>query len=674
MGVVHYPHLFEPIRIGKTLFRNRIFAAPNGCQYQYYGGVPSDEGIAFYERKALGGFAAVTIGECIVDSKTGQAHSYQLLLDNPLALPPMSAMAAAISRHGTVASVQLQHCGMFSHLVYEKGGQLLGPVDIAIPDIHNTNNDGHEVTPSPDGLRHVRAMTEEEIEQLIRSFGKAAAFVKQCGFGMVMIHAGHGWGLAQFISKNINTRKDRWGGESLENRMRLPLAVIESVRKAVGPGFPIEVRISGAECLENGFIAGNGYDIEEGIAIAKMLDGHADIIHVSAGHHESAYAASVTHPGMFQEDGCNVKYAAEIKKHVKTPVATVGALVDPAFMEEIIASGKADIVNLGRESLADPDLPLKARMGKDEDIDRCMRCCACFSNSTRTRRRACAINPVIGHELEEKAGFPAPKPKKVLVAGGGIAGMEAALTAARRGHKVILCERSDELGGVLKCEKLVPFKKRLDEYIKRQARRVREEGVEIRLNTPVTKELAEQIAPDAIIAALGSAPVKPPIPGIDRDNVFGAEYIYTHPESAGSRIVILGAGLVGIELGIFLAGEGKEITLLEMLPSMNDGGNMVHMNNLRLQIEEKKLQVHLSTRAVSIQEDGVLAEGISGEMLFPADTVIYAVGQRSCSDEALLLRDCAPEFRMVGDCIAARNILAATTEAYNAARDIGRIL
>ena len=667
MSLETYPHLFEPIRVGKTIFRNRIFAAPNGCQYLDHRNAPSAEGVAFYERKALGGFAAVTLGECIVDSRTGQAHAYQILVDEPRSLPAMTAMASAISRHGAVASVQLQHCGIYSHLVYERGGQLLGPVDAAIPDVHTTNNDGHEVAPSPDGLRHVRGMTEEEIEELIRAFGKAAAFVKQCGFGMVMIHAGHGWGLAQFISKAVNTRRDRWGGPDLENRMRLPLAVIDSVRKAVGPGFPIEVRISGAECTDT------GYDLDEGVAIAKMLDGRADIIHVSAGHHESTYATTVTHPGMFQEDGCNVKYAAEIKKHVSAPVATVGALVDPAFMEEIIASGKADIVNLGRASLADPDLPLKARLGKDEDIDRCMRCCACFANSTRTRRRACAINPAAGHELEERYSLPPAAKKRLLVAGGGIAGMEAALTAARRGHRVILCEASGELGGVLKCEALVPFKKRLGEYLSRQARRVAETGVEIRLHTKVTPELARSLKPDAIVAALGARPVKPAIPGIDGPGVFGAEDAYVRPEAAGRRVLILGGGLVGIELGIFLAGLGREVTLMEMMPELNDGGNMVHMNSLRTQIRVRKIRVALSTRALEIRPEGVEAEEGGVRRFFPADTVIYAVGQRSLSEEALALADCAPEFAMAGDCLSPRNIMAAVSEAYNAARDIGRL-
>ena len=667
MSIEKFPHLFAPLKVGSVIFRNRIFSAPNGCQYLDYGNVPSAAGAAFYERKAMGGAAAVTLGECIVDSSTGQAHAYQILLDNPQALPPLASAALAINRHGAVASIQLQHCGMYSHLVYERGAQLLGPVDMTVPDVHHTNNDGHEAPRSPDGLRHVRGMTEEEIEKLIRDFGKAAALVKQAGFGMVQLHMGHGWGLAQFLSPTVNTRKDRWGGPDLENRMRLPLAVIESVRKAVGPGFPIEVRISGAECTDT------GYDLDEGIAIAKALDGKADIIHVSAGHHESDYATTITHPGMFFEDGCNVKYAAEIKKHVQAPVATVGALTDPAFMEEIIASGKADIVNLGRQMLADPDLPLKARLGREDDIDRCMRCCACFSNSTRTRRRACAINPEIGRELEEKSWRPPAAKKRVLVAGGGVAGMEAALTAARRGHAVILCEASGRLGGVLNCEEAVPFKARLAEYLLRQARRVAAAGVDIRLNTPVTPALAEELKPGVIIAALGARPVKPRIPGIDGKNVFGAEYAYTHPGETGKRVVILGGGLVGIELGIYLAGMGREITLVEMLPDLNDGGNMVHMNSLRMQIAEKGIRTSLSTRAKEIRPDGVLGEKDGAEIFFPADTVIYAVGQKPLSEEALALNACAPEFYAVGDCLGAKNILAATSAAYQAGIDIGRI-
>jgi 2,4-dienoyl-CoA reductase-like NADH-dependent reductase (Old Yellow Enzyme family)/NADPH-dependent 2,4-dienoyl-CoA reductase/sulfur reductase-like enzyme len=666
MNKFKYPNLFTPIRLGNTHFMNRLFAAPTGCLDLSHGGIPTPSAVAYYERKALGGAAAVTIGDCIVDTKTGQITAYQVCIDNPLALPQLSSMAGAISRHGAVASVELQHGGMYSHLVYEQGRPLLGPVDRLIPDEHAVNNDGHETAAAADGFRQIRAMTEEEILKLAEAFGKAAGFAKQCGFGMVMIHAAHGWGLAQFLSPHLNTRKDRWGG-SFENRMRLPLAAVQSVRRYVGPGFPIEVRISGAECTET------GYDIEEGVKIAKALDGHVDLIHVSAGHHESLHATAITHPSMFLPDGCNVKYAAEVKKHVKTPVATVGALTDPALMEEIVASGRADVVQIARGLLADPDLPMKARMGLDDDIDTCMRCYACLSNSTRTRRRACAINPEIGHEKESLNVIRLDKKKRVLIAGGGAAGMQAALTAARNGHEVILCEKNSELGGVLNCEKNVPFKARLGEYLKRQAARVYAAGVDVRLGAPVTEDVARGAAPDVVIAALGARPVRPDIPGINGANVQCAEDVYLNPGLAGGRVLILGGGLVGTELAVFLAGMGRDVTILELLPALNDGGNMVHFNALRIEIERLGIALALGTAAEEIGSTGVAGRNAEGRTFYAADTVIVAVGRKPLWDEADALRFCAPEFHQIGDCRAPRNILQATTEAYNAARFIGRL-
>ena len=666
MNCFKYPHLFEPIRLGHTVFQNRIFAAPTGCMDLSLGGVPTPSAVAYYERKALGGAAAVTIGDCIVDTKTGQITSYQVCLDNPLGLPQLSAMAEAISRHGAVASVELQHGGMFSHLVYEQGRPLLGPVDQRIPDNHAINNDGHEAKASEDGFRHIHAMTEEQILEYIEAFAKGAAFAKQCGFGMAMIHAAHGWGLAQFLSPHLNTRTDRWGG-SFENRMRLTLAVLESVRRRVGPGFPIEVRISGAECTDT------GYDIDEGIKIARALDGFADLIHVSAGHHESPFASTVTFPSMFSPDGANVRYAAEVKKHVKTPVATVGALTDPALMEEIIASGQADVVQIGRGLLADPDLPVKARMGLHDDIDTCLRCYACLSNSTRTRRRACAINPEIGHELESRSVIPLKKRKKVLIAGGGVAGMQAALTAAGRGHEVILCEKTGELGGILNCEKNVPFKARLDAYLKRQAGRVYNAGVDVKVHTAVTADMADALGPDVIIAALGARPVKPDIPGIDGGSVHIAQDVYRNPELAGRRALILGGGLVGTELAVYLAGLGRKVTIMEMLPALNDGGNMVHFNALRFELERLGIMLALGTSAAVINDRGVETVRDSVHGFIEADTVVIAAGQKPLWDESDTLRFCAPEFHQIGDCRAPRNILQATMEGYNVARTIGRL-
>jgi hypothetical protein len=424
-------------------------------------------------------------------------------------------------------------------------------------------------------------MTEEELISLAESFGRAAGLAKQCGFSMVMVHAGHGWGLSQFLSPSINTRKDRWGG-SFGNRMRFPLAVIECVRKAVGPKFPIEVRISGSECTDD------GYGIEEGIRIAKSLDGKVDLIHVSAGIHESVHATNIMIPSMFLEDGCNVKYAAEIKRHVTTPVATVGALMAPEYMEEILAAGKADVVQIARELLADRICP-----GNHGSVVRMILipvCDAiCVFPPTQSPKQSLRYYPEIGREVEIKYSTPDWPKKKVLVAGGGIAGMEAALTAAKLGHSVVLCEKDDTLGGVLRCEADVPFKKRLGEYLDRQARRVRDAGIEVRLCTEATRELALQIGPDVIVAAVGSEAVRPDLPGIDGENVFYAEDVFRDSSLAKKSAVILGGGLVGCELAIFLKERGTDVTILEMLPVLNNGGNVVHESAVRWRLEQLEI-------------------------------------------------------------------------------------
>jgi 2,4-dienoyl-CoA reductase-like NADH-dependent reductase (Old Yellow Enzyme family)/thioredoxin reductase len=662
-----YKHLFEPIQLGRQLFRNRIFASP-----QDFPGLTADrfltkDGTAFYETKAKGGFASVCVGDFMVDTKAGHSHPFQLRGDDVKGKVSLTLTANAITRHGAVASVELNHAGV--NAIPMEEGFVYGFTD---------------------GVRHdgvsVRAMDEAWIEGLIESFARGAAFARQCGFNMVTIHGGHGWLFSQFMSPRDNKRTDRWGG-SFENRMRFPLAAIEAIRKAVGPGFPIEIRISGAE-----YLGDDGYDLDYGVAIAKALDGKVDLIHVSAGHHEIDAASMVTHPSMFMPDGVNVHLAAEIKKHVKTPVATVGALTDPAMMEEIIASGQADIVQLGRQSLADPNLPLKARTGREDEINKCLRCYNCFSYSTMGGVFYCATNPVIGNELEAMFEVPAGKKKTVLIAGGGIGGMQAALTASGRGHRVILCEKTDRLGGVLRCEENIPFKKHLEEYLDLQERLIYRSSVEVRLNTPVTPAIAKEVEPDVIIAAMGSRPVVPPIPGIDGKNVFGAEDVYYNPALVGKKAAILGGGLVGLELGVHLAQTGHEVTVIEMLPrtcaSPDDKGTserfsafggmvvgdpLVHGISIReylLAHPEVQMKIATSTKALEINDTGILAEGPAGTCAIEADTVIYAIGQRPLREEAQALSGCAPEFYMLGDCVTPRNIFAATQAAWTIARDI----
>lgn len=642
-----YPHLFEPIKVAGTVFRNRIFASPEGFYNVAKDNLPGPQEAAFFGRKALGGFASVCVGDCIVHTDTGTHYPYLIKMQDADTLPGLAAVANAIKRHGAVASAELSHAGLYAQSLPKWGKQLYGPVDM----------DGK--------YGPVRQMPEELIEEIIKAYGAAAAFAKQAGFGMITIHGGHGWLLPQFMSSKVNTRSDKWGG-SLENRMRLPLAVVESIRNAVGTKFPIEFRMSGSECCDM------GYDLDEGIEIAKTLDGKVDIIHVSAGHHEDPGAMVITHPSMFLEDGCNAYLAREIKKHVDTPVATIGGFTDPAMMEEVIAAGEADVIEVGRQSLADPDFPIKARRGMDEEINKCMRCNSCFESGGRTRIFQCAINPEIGHELEI-AQTPQNKFKRrVLIAGGGVAGMQAALTAAERGHEVILCEKRDKLGGILLCEENIPFKKHLGEYLARQARRCMENSnIDVRLNTEVTPESAKEIAADVIIAAMGARPMTPPIAGVE--NSFGAEELYYNPEKAGEKLVILGGGLVGIEMGIFFAQKGKNVTIIEMMPEMNLSPYSMHSLAIFGQLAQLDIKVHTSTKVLNIEKDFVTAENSDGIIKFAADTVICATGQKPLTDEAWALNDCAEEFHVIGDCVAPANILTATQAAYNIALDIGRI-
>ena len=655
MSEFKYPHLFAPIKLGDRLFRNRIFAAPTGYQNINGDGFVNDGATAYYERKALGGAASVATFEGIVDGEYGKGGPGHLSLDARGISSNISRIAYAVKRLGSVPTLELQHAGMFANRTPAiLGGQNLGiaygPVECEI--------NGRTVLP----------MTEEIIERTINKFIDAAALAQRCGFGMVLVHAGHGWMLHQFLSPITNTRSDKWGGGDIENRTRMLVAIIDGIHKRCGKGFPVEVRLSGSECYDG------GYGIENGVAVSKMIDGHADLIHVSAGNHEVDEVFAVTHPSMFLEHGVNVQYAAEIKKHVKTPVATVGALSEPALMEEIIASGKADVVELARQLLADPDFPTKIRTGRESDVKKCMRCLSCFSSEMTNGEPYCAINPETGRELEMKhVVAPVKTPKKVLVIGGGIGGMQAALTANERGHEVILCEKSNRLGGVLRCEEDVEFKQNLDYYLNQQARYVQERAIDLRLGTAVTPEYARAQNADVIIAALGAVAITPRIPGIDAENVMSAQDAYKSVDKLGENVVILGAGLVGIELGLHLIRFGKKVTIVEMQDHMSDGGNNLHMVGVRAEIKKRGLTVHLSTTAKEIKDGEVVCSTAGGDVSYAADIVICAVGQRPLSDEAMAFGNCAPEVFYIGDCVLPKNITDANAAAFEIARNLGRL-
>lgn len=644
-----YPSLCRPITLGRTTFRNRMFSAPMGGTDITNDGCIGPKSAAFYELRGKGGAGAVTVSELMVHPSTDGSHAYHLDESILNSLACATYTADAIRRHGAIPSIELSHSGMFAGTYMtdknkQKSMHQWGPCD----------------TVRFDGV-HVKALTKDMIEEIVSAYGHVAGLCKRAGFEMLMIHGGHGWLINQFLSPLFNHRDDEYGG-SLENRCRLAIEVLQAVRQAVGPFFPIEFRMSGSEFVEG------GYGLEEGVEIAKKIEPYVDLIHVSAGTYQKTFG--ITHPSMFTEHGRNVFLAAEIKKHVSRPVATIGGLNDPAQMEEIISSGKADVVYMGRALLADPFLPNKIMANKDEDIVRCLRCFTCMAERAATSTRRCTVNPLIGRECEGDEIYPAPVRKKVLVAGGGPGGLYAAYTAARSGHQVILCEKEDELGGILKSEQALPFKYEMYQLAGTYAKFARDAGVEIRLNTKVDRAYVEKEVPDALIIAAGSRPLVPPIPGLDGDNVVVVNRYYLEKDKVGRDVVVMGGGLAGCECAIHLGQEGRNVHLVEMRDVLAPDANVRHRPLLLKEIE-KYVHVHTGCRALRVTKEGVICADADGkEVLIPGTSVICALGQRSRTDVVEDLQGTAPFVRVIGDAARVSTITNAVYWGYHAALDI----
>lgn len=647
-----YPHLCQPITLGNVTFRNRMFSAPMGGTDITNDGCIGPKSTAFYELRAKGGAGAVTVSECMVHPKTDGSHAYHLDTSVLNSLAAATYTADAIRRHGAMPSLELSHSGMFAGTYMtdktrQKEMHQWGPSD----------------TVRVDGVP-VKALTKDLIDEIIAAYGEVAGLAKRAGFEMLMIHGGHGWLINQFLSPYFNHRTDEYGG-SLENRCRLAIEILQSVRRAVGPGFPIEFRMSGSELFDK------GYDLDEGCRIAQQLEPYIDLLHVSAGTYQRGFGD--THPSMFKAHGCNVYLAAEIKKHVSIPVATIGGLNDPAQMEEILASGKADVVYMARALLADPFLPRKVTENREEEIVRCLRCFTCMAERAVTSTRRCTVNPLIGREIEGDEIRPASDRKKVLVAGGGPGGLYAAYTAVRRGHDVTLCEKEPEVGGILKSEQALPFKHEMYELSNTYRLLAERAGVKILTGTEVTPEFADAFAADALIIAVGSKPLIPPIKGLDGENVIVVNDYYLNQEKVGDEVVVFGGGLAGCECAIHLGMQGKKVRLIEMRDALAPDANVRHRPLLLKEIE-KYAVVHTGHQGLEVTSEGVLCKNLNAEdetpVLIPGKTVICALGQRSRSDVTEALFNSAPFVRVIGDAAKVSTITNAVYQGYHAALDI----
>lgn len=645
-----YPHLFSPIRIGNLRLKNRIIAAPSSPPLISPEGYFLPEMTAYLELKAKGGAAVVTYGEGIVDSELGQSHDHQLRMDAFGVETSLTQTARAIKHHGAYANVQLSHGGKYGGIKSVGGEGLVGQIAYGPSD---------EVTPNGE---QVHEMPKEIIKRTEEAFAKAAKKAKDCGFDMVQVHAAHGWLFSQFLSPVQNRRTDEYGG-CLENRARFLVETLQAIRKAVGPRFAVEVRFPGDDLHENGI------HLEETKQVAVMIQDYVDLFNVSCGDHEIPELFCRTHPSAFYPRGVNVYLAAEIKKVVNKPVACVGSLNDPAQMEEIIASGQADIVELGRAMLADPFLPKKAYEGREKDITYCLRCYECFAHGMTAGAPMCAVNPLIGNEMEERYPTPAPeKSKKVLIVGGGPAGMEAAIVAAQRGHDVTICEKSDKLGGALEPAGSAFFKQ--DIHILRDVltRRVYESGAKVLLNTEVTPEYVKNFKPDALFVAIGAEPIILPIDGIKSDKVVLAAQAEQNLDKLGENVAIIGGGLIGCECAVAFGAAGKKITVVEMLDQVLPDCNPLYKGALMPELK-KYADIRTNARAKAVTEEGLVYLDKDGkEVTVKADTVVLAAGYRPNNAAVDALADLVEDTYILGDCSAVARIGQAMSAGHYAAK------